>query len=419
MILSEYTGDIEILYELCEDNIEKMSPRELKIMNLYKNYIFKKTTARMKESKGHMGAILYAIKHRTRKDLPILLRTLNGLEKKDPFTTCIQGYDNLITAKKLYPNYSFKVIGHNFKNSPIVEIDSNEEYLPKIILESLYLISENYDPFWNERNKVLNLRKIRELFPDYKIDYSNRQTNHKKFLCKVEHPSGLFEPKYSRAGNLLAGKDPFLKEIMVLNTLDRIKTHYKDYCFELLPKEKGRGLVCKVYHKDNPSYYKIRLLNTLSACNGTSPMGDNGTGYNKNKRGYFYIHKFVTKDGKEGLLFGITGRPRRRLRAHLKVNMEIETKLYIKYLFGHKDGNVAYECEKYIKNNFPMDIFSNEEISTPTEATYITYENDILKVVEQFGLISVKTDLLKRKELEKTIDIIQSNKDENLLLSLF
>lgn len=42
MILSEYTGDIEILYELCEDNIEKMSPRELKIMNLYKNYILKK-----------------------------------------------------------------------------------------------------------------------------------------------------------------------------------------------------------------------------------------------------------------------------------------------------------------------------------------------------------------------------------------
>lgn len=223
MIFNEYIENIEILYELCEDNLDKMTHRELKIMQIHKDYIFKKTTARTKECKGHMGAILYTIEHKFRKDLPILLRTINGLEKKDPFTTCIQGYDNLVTAKKLYPNYSFKVIRHNVKNSPIVEIDSNEAYLPKIILESLYLISENYDPFWFERSRILNLRKIREVFPNYKITYSDKQTKSKKFLCKVEHFSGLFEPKYSQVGNLLMGKDPFLKETMVLNTMDRIK----------------------------------------------------------------------------------------------------------------------------------------------------------------------------------------------------
>lgn len=101
------------------------------------------------------------------------------------------------------------------------------------------------------------------------------------------------------------------------------------------------------------------------------------------------------------------------------MNMEKETTLYIKYLFGHKDGNIAYECEKYIKNNFPMNVFSNSEISTPTEATYVKYEKEILKIVEQFGLIPVKTDLLKRKELEKTINTIQLNKDKYLLTILF
>lgn len=386
---------IRDVLELCVENTDKITEGELFVVLKWKEYkICRTEETGVCSSEKKTQRILYSVRHKSRKEIPATYRTLPQLKTKDPLFYAIKGYDNLSRCIDMFPRYRFEVVGHTVRHSPIVRITHFDNRVAVKTLKSIYLMTQGYDPFDTEYSRLLTLAKAKANFPNYNIEVIGDLGSIKKIQYKIEDDKGLFDPVYVNGlGNMSCGKDPFLKKYLVYKTMDDITKRYLNHSIQLLPKKRGESLKCRITELST-GVTVIRSLNTLSATTHLSPMGDLNGGYSVEKVGFLYVNKYTSKSGSLGIIFGISGVPKRRLLSHMSKAEDLQGKLEQWHLFSNNNGEVARDVEKYIKSNFTTKFFKKGESPTYTETLDI---HDYIKLMdylkstelEEVGLLSV------------------------------
>lgn len=154
-----------------------LTMNEIKVIEMYKDYNIYRTDKRTpnrirydrKSRTDRVGKVLYKVEYIYDKDVPIVERVMDTLIKNDPLSVLVKSYRYFKYYKEAYSKYTYCVLDDGVDtNKLVIKVRHFEEDLESKVLSSNSL-RDLSDPFYHEYCRLINLRKAKVNFPEYKI----------------------------------------------------------------------------------------------------------------------------------------------------------------------------------------------------------------------------------------------------------
>lgn len=390
---------------------DELTKKEKEALKRFPNYDIVRTRDRHNSNKRE-GSMIYEITNTEDSSLPTIRRELHSIFKGDPFAYIKRLESALEKAKSNFPSYTFEVIGKTKLDRPIYKITHFDTRLKPIVTENINPLSKGNDIFRIAFAKYVAIDKAREIFKDYIIEFYEEDEDligNAKIRCVVTYPNNKFnlKPRLKHLAPLSKGVDPFFMEYRILETLETARILNPNVEINLTDRLDGTNRICEVIGTNIVTGKKdVKYVTLCTLARGVNPFKNSSWDTQELEHGYFYVLKCENKEGKVGIMYGISINPYDRINSHLNYNKKLGTKTELISLYRNKTG-IDKQCvlllETYVKRNLGKNYFEKDECSTNTETISLDKLNCLNESIQEFGLESVSDEGFIRliKELIK------------------